>query len=342
MPRRLLALLAATLLGSGCKSEFPNPFENFHATATPPPQATLLFTSNRHAGSAGAPRDVFAIADDGSDPTRLTSCNSGNDACDAVEAVISSDRTRLAVRRVSGDTNHDGRLSEADAAALVLVDLAHSVEATLVPASAGVMGVDWSPRGEVLVYSANGSGGIEDLYRTDSNGQNGGALTRTAAERERHPRIDPTGSAALYEHVDAGGASEIWIFQSATSQTRVVPALGAGAALPGTPYRVGAAADPAYSPDGRSLVFRRLTGIGDGSLGDWEIVTFDGISFVTIAAGPAYRGAPDWGTRGIVYPETDPTSGATSLVVVQPDGASRRAILSVGPGFTLSAPRWLP
>ncbi len=342
MPGRFRALLAATLLGSGCNSEFPNPFEDFHPTATPPPQATLLFTSNLHSTRAGAPRDVFAIADDGSGLTRLTSCNSGNHRCDAIEAAISPERGRLSLRRVSDDTNQDGRLSEADAAALVLVDLAHSVEATLVPASAGVMGVDWSPRGEVLVYSGSGNGGIEDLYRMDSNGQNGGALTRTATERERHPRIDPTGSVALYERQDAGGASEIWVFQSATSQTRVVPALGAGAALPGTPYRVGAAADPAYAPDGHALVFRRLIGTGDGSLGNWEVVTFDGSGFVTVAAGPVYRGAPDWGARGIVYAETDPASGATSLVVVQPDGSSRHTVLSVGPGFTLSAPRWLP
>jgi hypothetical protein len=91
MPRRSLALLAATLLGSGCNSKFPNPFENFHPTATPPPQATLFFTSNLYATRAGAARDVFAIADDGSGLTRLTSCNSGNDNCDAIEAAFLHD-----------------------------------------------------------------------------------------------------------------------------------------------------------------------------------------------------------------------------------------------------------
>jgi hypothetical protein len=58
-------------------------------------------------------------------------------------------------------------------------------------------------------------------------------------------------------------------------------------------------------------------------------------------SGPAYRGAPDWGAQGIVFAEGDPATGAYSLVVVQPDGSGRRTVLSLGPGFLLSNPRWL-
>ena len=340
MPRSLLAILAAaaaTALLPGCKREFTNPFESAARTATPPPGAALLFTSNAYASTPGAARDIFAAADDGSELTRLTSCNTGGRRCDALEAAIAPDRQRLAVRRVDGG-------EATDPAALVFVDLARNVEGTLVPSSARVMGVDWSPKAEVLVYSADGSGGIEDIYRVDSNGLNPGRLTETPGARERHPRIDPTGTMAAYERVDETGGGEIWIFRSGSSQTRVVPAPPAGAPLPGTPYVVGSAADPAYSPDGRSVVFRRLTGMGDGTRGTWDILTaaVDGSRVAVVASGPAYRGAPDWGGRGIVFPETDPASGTTSLVVVPPDGSSRRTVMSVGPGFTISSPRWLP
>jgi Tol biopolymer transport system component len=117
-----------------------------------------------------------------------------------------------------------------------------------------------------------------------------------------------------------------------------------GAPLPGTPYVVGSDADPDYSADGRSVVFRRCTGTGNGGVGTWDIMTvrLDGTGLTTLVTGPAYRGAPDWGAKGIAFPETDVAAGATRLVVIQADGSGRQASVTLGSSFDISYPRWLP
>ena len=125
--------------------------------------------------------------------------------------------------------------------------------------------------------------------------------------------------------------------------TRVSAGADGSERLAGTPYAVGSDADPDYSPDGRSVVFRRLTATGNGGLGTWDLMTarLDGSALTTIVTGPAFRGAPDWGSRGIVFPETDAAAGAARLVLVQADGSGRQALVTLGSSFEISYPRWL-
>jgi TolB protein len=250
----------------------------------------------------------------------------------------------MAILRVSDDVNADGRLTAADGASLLVVDLSRGVEGRLLPQSSHLSGIDWSRGGEVLVYSADGDGAVEDLYRVDPNGQNNRNLTGTAAVRERRPRIDPTGSVAVYERIEADGKGQIFIFSSALAQSRITSGGPGSAPLANTPYIVGSDADPDYSPDGRSIVFRRLTDTGNGGLGTWDVMTVrpDGSGLAVVASGPAFRGAPDWGTQGIVFAEVDVAAGTSQLIVVQPDGTGRRSILSVPATIEVSNPRWLP
>jgi Tol biopolymer transport system component len=220
------------------------------------------------------------------------------------------------------------------------VDLARSVEGGLLQSNAKVSGIDWSPSGDVLVYAAAGEGGIEDLYRADPNGQNTRNLTSTNTVRERRPRIDPSGSAALFERIDVDGKGQIWLFSSTGTQVRVTTGGDGSAALAGTPYVVGSDADPDFSPDGRSVVFRRLT--GSDAPGTWDIMTarLDGTGLTTLVTGAAFRGAPDWGPKGIVFSEIDSTSAR--LVVIQADGSGRQVLVTLGASFDISYPRWLP
>ena len=118
-----------------------------------------------------------------------------------------------------------------------------------------------------------------------------------------------------------------------------------GPALPGTPYVVGADADPAFSPDSTLVVFRRLTGTGNGGLGTWDVNVISGATAAvprTIATGPAFRGAPDWGPNGILFVETDAAAGTSRLVRVQPDGTGRTVLRSEPATARMGAPRWLP
>ena len=340
--RHLRSALAATALLGACNTTYDNPFVNSNPTVAPRSDATIVYTSNGWAARPGSPDEVFAVGDGGAALTRLTFCNNDTRRCASIEAAPAPDRFRVALRRVDTDTNKDGQLTAADGEALLVVDLARSVEGGLLQNNAKVSGIDWSPTGDVLVYSAAGDGGIEDLYRADPNGQNTRNLTSTSAVRERRPRIDPSGSAALFERIDTDGKGQIWLFTSTGAQVRVTAGGDAGPPLAGTPYVVGSDADPDYSPDGRSVVFRRLTATGNGGLGTWNVMTtrLDGSALTTIVTGPAFRGAPDWGPKGILFSESDGT--ATRLVLVQPDGSGRQVLVTLGSSFDISYPRWLP
>jgi len=336
------AALAAAL--PACSSTPDNPFADIIRTVPPSAAAAIIFTSNSYANAAGAPRELYAVEASGAGVTRLTFCNVDPRRCDTSDAAPAPDRQRMAILRTSTDTNSDGRLTAADGQALVVVDLARAIEAQLLPQTSRVGGVDWSRGGEVLVYSADGEGALEDLFRVDPNGANNRNLTASAPVRERRPRIDPTGSTAVYERIEADGLGQIVIFSTPLSQQRITTGGTPGPALADTPYMVGSDADPDYSPDGRTVVFRRLTDVGNGGLGTWDIMTVrgDGTPPVVVATGPVFRGAPDWGAQGIVFTETDVAAGTTQLVVIQPDGSGRRAVLSVPATQDIANPRWLP
>jgi hypothetical protein len=355
MGRRLHLVLALAVVGlPACSKPSSDTSSSTNQTPTtaPPANADLAFTGNGWSTDTTAGRELFAINIDGSGLTQLTFCNQGTQPCDTVEATFASDRTRVAVRR---------RFASDQSESLVYVDLSRGGTAELVPSSAQVSGIDWSRAADTLAYSAAGTSGVDDIFRTDvvapttDNQQNTQDLTCLPPGdasgivcdptiTERRPRIDPTGSTAIFERILPGKKGEIYLFLSTATQTLVAAAGDGTAPLAGTAYFVGSNADPAYSPDGLSVVFRRLTGTGNNGIGSWDLLTTraDGSTEpVVIVSGPAYRGAPDWGPQGIAFPEGDPVTGAYSLVVVQPDGSGRRTVLSLDPGFLLSNPRWL-
>ena len=339
----VVSAAAAAALLAGCAQEYGNPFAGSESTVAPSAAADIVFSSNMHASRPGGGREIFAVEDTGADPTRLTFCADEGSACSSLDVAFGPDRRRAVVRRVVAEANNDGRLDEADGVALFLVDFARSVQGELLPRTAAIESVDWSGASEVVVFSGHGEGDAEDLFRVDPNGQNNRNLTLTPSVRERHPRVDPTGSVAVFERIEGTGPAQVWVFFTTQAQSRITGGGAPGAALPGTPYVIGSDADPDYSPDGRSLVFRRLTGLGAGGRGDWDLMTIaaDGTNLRTIVTGPAYREAPSWGPAGIVFTE-QAADGRTSIVVVDAEGGNRRVVLTVGPGFELGAARWLP
>ena len=333
-------LLPAVAMLGACKDS-PNPFVSNSPTATPPPGAALIVSTNLQ-GTAGSPSDIYSLGADGSGFTRLTSCAARSSPCTALEAAASADRSHLQVREVVSDTNGDGALTEADGVPIVYVDLTRNVEGIVIPASVFVSGLDWSADGSLLVYSGLGSApNDEDLFRSDVNGQNVANLTATPSTRERRPRLDPAASVAVYEHYGADGKGQVWLFTDSTDQRQITPGGPGTALLPGTPYTIGSDADPAFSPDATSVVFRRLVDAGDGR-GDWQVLTVPiaGGAGTPLTSGAVFRGAPDWGTLGIVFVEAN-AGGGLDLVLIQPDGSGRRVLMSAPAGMALSAPRFL-
>jgi Tol biopolymer transport system component len=312
---------------------------------SPPSTCRVLFAANLYASAAGAPPELYCAALDGSPPVRLTYCNTDERSWALIEAAPSPLRPRVAVRRVTSDTNGDGRLTEADGAALAFFDLSRNVQSELVPATAFVSGMDWSPADDLIVYSAAGAAGRDDLFRhgVTSGDQVNTNWTQSPDTSERRPRIDRYATLIFFGRIDTDGKGTVWVGTSGALQ-QLTEGGQSGEPLPGTPYRVGSDADAAASPDVQQIVFRRLVAVGEGS-GHWNLLTLDltttsGPRLITSA--PAYRGAPDWGNEGIIFSETDPATGRSRLVLVDATGSFERVILIAPPGLEVSFPRWLP
>ncbi|HUL77720.1 MAG TPA: hypothetical protein VL691_10690 [Vicinamibacteria bacterium] len=333
MVRRML-VVSSIALAAGCHSSSGNPFARAGASTPPSADAVLLFVSGSWDPNPGQPRELFSLNADGSKVERLTACATASTPCDFLQVAPSPDRNRVAAIRTTPG-------AAAGTSTLYFMDLSRSVE-TVIFANRRVDSVDYSPDGSFIIYSApEGQTGDTDLYFAQPNGQQEQDLTSTATFRELDPRTDPLGTTAVYEGIGDAGVSRIYLF----SQTPLTSGPALGPALPGTPYVVGADANPVFSPDGLSIVFRRLTDVGNGGLGTWDMLTLkaDGASTpAVLATGPLFRSAPDWGAKGIVYVETDAAHSQSQLVLIQPDGSGRTVLRTEDAGFLMGSPRWLP
>lgn len=346
--KRLLVLLALAPIAAGCRS--PESDVSISSVLPLRPSAAVVFTSNAYGEQPGGGREIFSIDADGSGLARVTVCNTEAQACDNVEVAPAPDHRRLAVRRVL-DPQVGAKLFILDTGRLVEGELTLQVpqpgSPTGVVGTDRVSAVDWSLTDDILVYAAQIGDGLPDLFRTiprpDPNLAGTGYLTFTPTVREGRPRIDPTGSVAVFERSEGDGKSEIFIFITGTNVVRVTSGGPGEGQLPGTPYRIGSDADPAYSPDGQSIVFRRLTGTGANGRGTWDLmlVRTDGSGLAPLVSGPVYRGAPDWGSRGILFTEIDTSADVARIVVVDPDGRNARTLYSTRALFEISYPRWL-
>ena len=331
MPR--LALFFAAALALACGDNGGNPFSAASPARPPAADAAILFVSGSWSAEINSPREIMAMAANGSNPQQLTTCARAAQPCDILQLAPSPDRGRVIAVRTTPD-------AEPGAQVLYFMDLNRSVETIILPRRR-VDSADWAKDGSFLLFaSANAQVGNEDLFTSQPDGTEEQNLTDSLNVRERHARLDPFGRTAVFERIDAEGVSRIYLFR----ETPVTSGPAAGPALPGTPYVVGSDADPAFSPDGTLIVFRRLTGTGNGGLGTWDLIVTSGATGAvprTIASGPAFRGAPDWGTGGILFVETDAAANS-QLVLVQPEGTGRTVLRTEAAGFRMGSPRWLP
>jgi Tol biopolymer transport system component len=340
MLRRGSLIVVLALSIAGCKGNGGGALTGATQSRAPAADAVLVFVSGSWSSDLGQPRELFSANLDASRVDRLTGCAELAQPCDILQVAFAPDRARIAAVRTTPGASRG-------AAGLYFMDLSRSVEKLLF-ARRQVSAVDWSPDSSFLIYSSTGDGlatteATEDLYYCMPNGTSDQTLTSTAAIRERAPRISPAATTAIFEQIDDTGVAHIALYGQPPVAITSGPATGP--ALPGTPYVVGADADPVFSPDSKSVAFRRLTGIGNGGLGTWDLMSVgsDGTNPQPIlTGGGVFRGAPDWGTSGIVFVETDAAAGSSRLVVVQPDGSGRTVLREENSGYQMGAPRWLP
>jgi Tol biopolymer transport system component len=313
--------------------------------APPPAQADLVFSSNLYDPTSEGGDDLFAFDIATSTVTRLTFCNQGGAVCEMVEACPSTDRNRLAVRRVTSDADGDGSLTERDGAALFFLDLSRAVESPLSAAGESVTGVDWSPQASQVAFSARAGAALDDLFRRDVAPDTTNVnLTSSPQLGERRPRFDATGLAVVYEQVDETGKGTVWRLGGGSAGVQLTKG-GPGERRLATGEIVGTDTDPCYSPDGLQIAFRRLVSATAGPRGEWNIMvavlpygTASGER--VIDGGPAFRGAPDWGTRGILFVRTDEATGTTALMLAS-DSGETKALLTLEAPARIGYPRWL-
>jgi Tol biopolymer transport system component len=332
MLRRALPFTLAALT-LACGEPGGNPFSTSSPSRPPSADAAILFVSGSWSTQLDAPREVMAIGADGSGLQQLTTCARAAQPCDVLQVAPSPERDRLIAVRTTPE-------AEAGAQVLYFMDLSRSVETIILPRRR-VDSADWSKDGSFLLFaSPNAQVGNEDLFTSAPNGTDEQNLTDSLEVRERHARLDPFGRTAVFERIDDAGVSRIYLFR----ETAITSGPATGPALPDTPYVVGADADPAFSPDGTTVVFRRLIGVGNGGLGTWDLLTVTGTTGATlrtVATGPIFRGAPDWGRDGIVFVETDAEAQRSELVRIQPDGSGRTVLRTEDSAHRMGSPRFL-
>jgi len=330
MLRRGILAAALAVFCVACAQNTSTSFAGFSASRPPSADAVLVFVSGSWSPDP-APRDILALNADGSKVERLTTCAGTADPCDILQAVLSSDRTKAVALRTTAS-------SGPGVAAMYYMDLSRSVE-SVVGTRRQVSSVDWAPDNSFIVYSAPAAtNGTDDLFYALPNGTSETNLTQTSTS-EPNARIDPGSQTAVFTQVDPTGKGQVYLYPAT-----LLDAGGPGTTpLPGTPFVLGSNSDPAYSPDGAVVVFRRLTSVRNGVLGTWDImrVNRDGTGLQVVATGDVFRGAPDWGAKGIVFVETDAASARSSLVVIQPDGSGRTVLRTEGSAYGMAAPRWL-
>jgi hypothetical protein len=219
------------------------------------------------------------------------------------------------------------------------MDLSRSVETIIFP-NRKVLSADYSPDASFVIFSAIAPQTTEeDLFYSQPNGQAEENLTQSLTVRERNPRVDPFARTAVFERIDESALA-------ASTSTRAHALTGGrptGPAPRNALRRGGRRRPHAASPTPwwSSSADRHRT----AALARPDLLTLraDGVvKPVVIATGPLYRGAPDWGSRGILFVETDAAISRSQLVLVQPDGSGRTVLRTEDAGSRMGAPRWLP
>ena len=197
-------ILLAGAAGFGCTAGVaPTTTASSSGTAVPAAADTVLVASDAWSPRPGTVFELFSIGG-GSQPSRLTYCT----GCQTLSGAPSLDRNRIAVRRVTTDTNGDGKLDESDRVTLLLIDLARGVEGPFLPEGWSTNGADWSADGTFLVHTSSPDGRTDGLYTIDSNAQNNQAIIGDPTSRVRSGRLNASMSRAIYERFPGLGAGK--------------------------------------------------------------------------------------------------------------------------------------
>ena len=190
----------------------------------------------------------------------------------------------------------------------------------------------WSPDGTQVVFASD-RGGNEDVWIVRADGTGLRNLTNHPAS-DSHPGWSPDGRLMVFCSTRGDGENDdIYIINVDGSGLQRL-----------TDNGIDWDTFPSFSPDGRTILFRRLlwARTSEGTLGNSEVMVMntDGTSAVNLTRHPWFDGWPNWSPDGRRIAFSSNRSDAYQIYVMNADGSALTRV--VDSPYTDVRPQWLP
>jgi Tol biopolymer transport system component len=327
-----------------------------------PEIADIIFTAGIYSDDLSSPTEIYAMDLDAQTIYRISCSNTHGPTCNYAAPYVSPDRKKIVVMRGCSETNGDGIVNYQDDKSICIIDIEND-SALQITGFHAVNSPGWSVRNEI-VFAASLSGNINtDIFKIDTQGENIQNLTKTDDYLENDPSWSHDGKRIVFnkgEFITPGGVAagsfiaargDLWVMDSdGDNKTKVVSFDGEEDCTSYSDnFCLGLPADPAFLPDGNSIVYEKLLSTTENSgSGRWNI-------FSALLDGPdqniknltndltAYQAIPRVSERGIVFHEVDVDKPFYGLVMIGLDGSNRNNILDNSDwGYYLGSANWLP
>jgi Tol biopolymer transport system component len=298
-----------TIIGSQ-----PSPATSSAATALDVPRSPTALGNNvlLWPREVQANWDIWSITVDGVDSKRLTA-GLGADT----RPVLSADRRSFIYHHEPATPGGGASPSSADVDGLHVVGVDGSGDRLLFPtgpaASLDLARPGWSPDGQLIASASRKPGEPAELVLVSITGDR--VRTIATAPKLDDPTFTPDGTFVTYwasEPTDLNGGTLMMVPTDGGSGPRVF--------LPGRP---GQDADPAWSPDGSQLTFRRR---GTGGHNIW-VVNRDGSGLTQLTTAPGDDQDPSWSPDGRRIAFKSARNGEPEIFVMNADGSNQHLVL---------------
>jgi polyisoprenoid-binding protein YceI len=182
----------------------------------------------------------------------------------------------------------------------------------------------WATNGDLLGWVQFGPFGSSiNLVLADADGSNASVIPNPTGVFIQHPSLSPDGKRIAYYVMDNETGGDIWVTDLTGTATRLTGGSGADEAED----------EPAWSPDGRSIVYTRF-GPGSSAEDIW-IMDADGTNPHALTTAAGYEYDPVWSPDGkrVAYAQDG------RITVMSADGTGAVVLTD---GTKDSSPTWSP